>query len=379
MRLRDAILAILGIAVMAAAGQDARLSLPGPEEQQASELRQSGDKDLDQEEVVRSQLPALPVWSPSDYEKVKSGEIVAGENFFNPLPVDPDATIEPPVADLPEPVEEPQEPEKDETTISPEDLAAYFAEIPSNERGEQGFLTDPQELLSRQEFRDRQSFLDYHSSESNIDIFVYLFDDRQEFPADISIGTVYEDLFSIHGPVALVFYHLGAPDRSQLFMSPEISAVISQDQQDRTLRAAIVEALEKSDAAYQLDNFLVELSTRLYWVERELSLVAVSNEIQGVEQKDGEVEVKGASEAESLRLVIRATLLLGSIAFIGFAGWAGWIWWQNRRRYRFPEVESSELLGAPHAAGVGAVLSFGNSQLSPSKQRDQAPDYLQRM
>ena len=70
MRLRDAILAILGIAVMAAAGQDARLSLPGPEEQQASELRQSGDKDLDQEEVVRSQLPALPVWSPSDYEKV---------------------------------------------------------------------------------------------------------------------------------------------------------------------------------------------------------------------------------------------------------------------------------------------------------------------
>ena len=95
--------------------------------------------------------------------------------------------------------------------------------------------------------------------------------------------------------------------------------------------------------------------------------------------KDGEVEVKGPSEAESLRLVIRATLLLGSIAFIGFAGWAGWIWWQNRRRYRFPEVESSELLGAPHAAGVGAVLSFGNSQLSPSKQRDQAPDYLQRM
>ena len=50
----------------------------------------------------------------------------------------------------------------------------------------------------------------------------------------------------MHGPVALVFYHLGAPDRSQLFMSPEISAVISQDQQDRTLRAAIVEALEKS-------------------------------------------------------------------------------------------------------------------------------------
>ena len=373
------IVTFLGIAVTAVSGQDARLSLPESEGEKASEVRQSGNEDSDQEALVRAQLPALPVWSPSDYEKVKSGEIVAGENFFNPLPVDPDATIEPPVVDLPEPAEEPEEELEVDTTMSREDLAAYFREIPRNERGEEDFLTDPQELLSRQEFRDRQSFLDYHSSESNIDIFVYLFDDRQEFPADTRIETVYEDLFVMHGPVALVFYHLGTPDRSQLFMSPEISAVISQDQQDRTLRAAIIEALEKSDAAYQLDNFLVELSTRLYWVERELSLVAVSNEIQGSEQGDGGVGIEGASEAESLRLVIRTTILLGSIAVIGFAGWAGWIWWQHRRRYRFPEVESSELLGAPHAAGVGAVLSFSNSHLSPSKQRDQVPDYAERM
>ena len=65
MRLRDAILAILGIAVMAAAGQDARLSLRGSEEQQASELRQSGDKDLDQEEVCL--LYTSP--SPRDVEE----------------------------------------------------------------------------------------------------------------------------------------------------------------------------------------------------------------------------------------------------------------------------------------------------------------------
>lgn len=373
------ILTFLGLTVIVGSGQDARLSLPESAADKPEALQHPDEEDSAPEEVVHSQLPSLPVWSPSDYEKVKNGEIVAGENFFSPLPIDPDATIEPLVADLPEPVEEPDEEDQEETIIPSEDMAAYFKEVPRNERGETDFLSDPQELLSQQEFRDRQSFLDYHSSESNIEIFVYLFDDRQEFPADTNIETVYQDLFAMHGPVALVFYHLGAPDRSQLFMSPEIRAVISQDQQDRTLRAAIAEAFEKSDVGYQLDNFLVEISTRLYWVERELSLVTVSSEVQRSEKGDGAVSVEGASEEESLRLVIKTIALLGSITFIGFSGWAGWIWWQHRRKYRFPEVESSSLLGAPHAAGVGAVLSFSSSDLPPSKQRDQVPDYLQRM
>ena len=45
-------------------------------------------------EVRKSQLPDLPIWSPSDYEKVKKGEIVAGQQFFAPAPGDPEAKIE---------------------------------------------------------------------------------------------------------------------------------------------------------------------------------------------------------------------------------------------------------------------------------------------
>ena len=51
----------------------------------------------------------------------------------------------------------------------------------------------------------------------------------------------------------------------------------------------------------------------------------------------------------------------------------------RRIRYVFPEVETGPLLGAPHAAGVGAVVSFSSAQLPPSQQRDQVPDYLQRL
>ena len=67
---------------------------------------------------------------------------------------------------------------------------------------------------------------------------------------------------------------------------------------------------------------------------------------------------------------------LAVVAGLGFAG--RWIA-ERRIRYVFPEIENSQLLGAPHAAGVGAVVSFGSSQLPPAKQRDQVPDYLQRM
>ena len=70
-----------------------------------------------------------------------------------------------------------------------------------------------------------------------------------------------------------------------------------------------------------------------------------------------------------------AGILLGAVGF-GFLG--RWIA-ERRIRYTFPEVDSAALLGAPHAAGVGAVISFGSAQLPAAQQRDQVPDYLQRM
>ncbi len=343
-----------------------------------SRAKSPEEKAAELEKVRTSRLPALPVWSPSDYEKVKKGEIVAGQNFFAPVPVDPDAKIEPPVVELPEPVEDLPQPEEDETAISDEHMAEYFREIPGDGSGEPIYLSDPQDLLSQQEFRDRESFLHYHSSESNIDMFVYLFDQRQEFPVGTDIQAVYRDLFTTHGPVALVFYHLGAPDRSQFFLSSDIRAVISQDEQDRALRAAVEEAFEKSDVAYQLDNFLVELSIRLYWIERELKVATATREARRLERENRVISAP-VNEEDNLRLIGRAVLLAFCVILAGLSGWGGWVWLQHRRKYRFPEVECGPLLGAPHAAGVGAVISFSNAHLPPSRQRDQVPDYLERM
>ena len=326
-------------------------------------------------EKLSSRLPELPVWSPSDYEGVKKGEIVAGENFFGQANVDPEATIEPPVVDLPEDVEPLPEPlDQNELVLSSEQMAAYFRSAPEDPLGEVALLKDPQDLLSQQEFRDCASFLAYHSKESEIDIVLYLFDERQELPEEYNIEKVpqlYGDLFKGSGPVVSVYFHLGAPNRAQLMMSAEIRAVIPQEEEERALRASIVEAFEKTDEALQLDSFLGELSTRLYWIERELEIAGLQKKIAGVQPvEDFEVPESGL-ESGNFWVAVRAGLIL----LVGLGGLIvgvfAWRWNLTQRKYYFPEVDDERVFGAPHAAGAGVVVTFADPHLPPSRQRHQ--------
>ncbi|MFP6898862.1 MAG: hypothetical protein VCA38_19885 [Roseibacillus sp.] len=326
-----------------------------------------------------TKLPPLPAWSNSDSEKLKRGELVAGQDFFGPPPViTPGDLPDIPEGALPKPVIEEPRRDEDEIEIAPEFLARYFEAIPTDADGEPLSLVDPQELLARQEFRDRESFLKYHSGESRIDMFVYLFDARQELPDDLTIEAVYEDLYASLGPTAVIFYHLGEPERAQFLLSREIRAVVSEDEQKRALRAAVEEAFEKSDVAYQLDNFLVELSIRLYWIERELAGAETRPESEA-EIEEGALASSPPKEDKVPRVIGRALLFVAIMTGVGLLGWLGHYLTARRIRHFFPEVETGPLLGAPHAAGVGAVVSFSSATLPPSQQRDQVPDYLQRM
>ncbi len=323
-------------------------------------------------------LPPLPVWSPSDFEKVEKGEIIPGHDFFGIFGTNsggkpPDLLEE----KLPEPLPGESESVEFSTEISRAHLILYFKGIPTDVDGEPVHLIDPQDLLAQQEFRDRQSFLKYHAGESNIDLFVYLFDARQELPEDITIESVYRDLYSQRGPVAVVFYYLGMPERAQLVLSGAIRAVASEDEQSRALRASVQEAFEKSDPAYQLDNFLVELSIRLYWIEREMAGLHQPKAADGTAGAVAKTNVKGGDKTWGL--VQAAAMWIGILLGAGGICWLVHYLVARRLRYVFPEVETGPLLGAPHAAGVGAVVSFSSAQIPPSQQRDQVPDYLQRM
>ena len=325
------------------------------------------------------ELPPLPAWDPADEALVKQGEIVPGMDLFREdideleLPMPPPLMPEPEILTpaSPSPVEE-----EDPTRIGTKYHPAYFGRRPAS------YLVDPQELLSQQEFRDRESFLDYHAGDSEINLYIYLFDSGQELPDGVNIEGVLHDQFGGSGPTTLVFYYLGVPERTEMALSEGIGSAISEEELTRALKTAIEEALEKSEPSDQLDNFSVELSIRLYWFEKAMSgptIVPVSSG-SVVMEPEGELV---ASMAGKSRLVLGPMGNLfwgvGIVLLAGGSGWVGRLIARRRVRYLFPEVDTGPLLGAPHAAGVGAVISYSSAQVPPSQQRDQGPDFLQQM
>ena len=324
--------------------------------------------------------PLLPEWSPKEREQLESMGWVAGGLLLtnDPVPDEAEAQKEAPLA-----VEAPSAGEiADEATPSPEIaekyLPAYFAERPTS------FLIDPQGLLSAADYRDRLSFLTYHASDSAIDLYVYVIGGNQEIPGQVREEEMIERFFSEGRPAAIVFYYLGMPQRSEVYLSPSITDEISAAEQQRALASSVMQAFEKLNPAEQIESFLVQMSIRIYWMERMLGGAPApsSDEVPIADRrlalKRGSEHAKGESiaaiQAKAMKYAGPAGIGMGGFCIVVMVGY----WLRRRARYRFPEFDVEPRLGGAHAAGVGAVISFASANLPPASQRDQVPDYLRR-
>ena len=217
---------------------------------------------LDEEgEVIPdlSNWPALPSWSIEELERIRNGEIELGTALFR------QEIGGVSYKDLFEPLEEPDDlpelPPEDEypVEIGEEFLATYFAGRPA------GYLVDPQGMLSMQEQQDRLRFLEYHAGDSQIDLYIYLFDEKQQVPPEGEIESIFKRHFLRgEGLSALVYYHVGDPSRSTMVMSPKIYSVIPGTAVKGALIYAKQQAQTKSEPASQLESFSTGLSIRLY-------------------------------------------------------------------------------------------------------------------
>ncbi len=324
----------------------------------------------------------LPSWTQDDLEALESGDFVPGSDLLGSIALrllhsDNEAPIEldPAVRDLPD-----DDPEDEEwsTRIQEQFFAPYFHEMPRS------YLTDPQYLLTTQEFRDRESFLNYHARDTEIDLYIYLFDSLQEIPPSESIGSVVRSHIDQDKPVAVVFYFLGMPEKSQLAFSEKVTESVSIDEREKVLRMAVEEALEKSDPSSQLDSFSIQLSIRLYWLEK-----VVARGGKGISSRNPFIypETQSAS-SENLspwaKLKQNAALyyslmILGLLFLATLLGYLGRLIAERKRVYIFPDAQGNLLLEAPHAPGVGGVISFSSGELPPARQKSDVPDYLEKM
>jgi hypothetical protein len=321
--------------------------------------------------------PPLPSWNAEDRKRmIGDGWIAGGSLLTHELLFPEDGAAAPPLhVDKPTTEELATAPE-DENEVQEEYLADYFAEKP------EGHLVDPQNLLSTKQRKDLEVFLDYHAGDSSIDMYVYLFGSNQQIPGDVREEEVVERLYSVGKPALVLYYYLGAPQRSTIYLSPVITDTVSAAEQRRASESSVMQAFGSTKPFDQMEAFLVQMSIRIYWMERmaagtaeeTMEIIPEGERARAFRKKTTPPE-KPLEIPPWARLVAWAfaaccggLLTMGSLV----------IWWRARIRYRFPEFEVEPRLGGSHAAGIGAVISFASPAIPPAMQRNQVPDYMRR-
>jgi hypothetical protein len=311
----------------------------------------------------------LPQWSEEDAARVMRGECLISDALFR---LQEEEAVPPPPPDV---LELPAPGPESLNVVSPteildEDLAKYFGQKPKS------YLVDPQKLMSRQEFRDRLSFLKYHASDSNLDFYVYVFDEQQTIPANIQMDSLFAQQFDGGRPAVIVFYYMGAPERSELYLTPELMRSVGEGERMRALQSSINQAVVKSQPVDQLDGFCVQMSIRIYWMEKAFisGVIAPVMVLEKDEINEQELAARAATTwFKEWQLPI--CLILGVIIVGIITGWIR----RAREKFYFTEYEIAPRMSGSHAAGVGAVITYASAKIPPAMQREQVPDYLRRM
>ncbi|MFT5881591.1 MAG: hypothetical protein ACI9FG_000076 [Crocinitomicaceae bacterium] len=323
---------------------------------------------------MAAKLPPLPVWNDVDKARIKEGEIVVGMALLtaaNPKKEDGTPEREQKVEVIIEAVDAKPSLNRhkqleENSEISGVHLEHYFSNKP------EGYLVDPQKLLSMQEGIDFNYALDMHMEESELPIYVYLFDLAQKVPDGYEPQKVYETVFKENkDPIVIVYYYIGAPERSDFLLSGGVSDRVPEWQVKELLWNAAHKAREKSDVFDQLDGFVGQLSMRLFWVEEILREMIAESVTPIVGQKSSSKPktdnlVEMLDSAAEIEIPMLFYMSAGGVLLVGIAG----VWFMKRKLY-FPECPSSCRLGGDVGAKSGGILSYRNRQQPPSAQREQ--------
>lgn len=333
--------------------------------------------------LAKGQELELPGWDEDELEALESGNLIPGSSLLGQMASDYLVAenhdlvgLDPNARDLPE--EEAAEEGLWVSSIDPTFVDTYFRTRP------EAFFVDPQQLLTTQEYRDRESFLNYHARDTEIDFYFYLFDAQQEIPEDESVQRVMDDFFQGEQAVAVVFYYLGMPERTRIGFSDKVKQSVAEEELEKILQMSVEEALGKSDATSQIESFMKQFSIRLYWIEK----IVARNRSDGSSMESGmlldlEAIPDGTpgffSRLKENPVLFYAVMVCGVLIPAALLGVLGRYYAERKREYIFPDAQGSPLLGAPHAAGVGGVINYASVSLPPSSQREEVPNYLQRI
>jgi hypothetical protein len=223
------------------------------------------------------------------------------------------------------------------------------------------FLIDPQVNLPEIQAQAMREFLKFHAHDARIQLHVLVLPKDKTWPDSLHFDRIASGSLLAKESCLLV-YPLSEPWRAQVFLTRSIHGHASDAFLNETLQACVTSALQTTDAQDQLHRYVVELSTRLFWLQKALAGRA---DTESADDKDLTSVTHGREKAGSSISITSATLVLGG-AFVMTAVVLLAIWFGTKRMRKgstkfvwyFPEPETIPRLGGAFTGGGGGVIRY---------------------
>jgi len=131
-------------------------------------------------------------------------------------------------------------------------------------------LIDPNQALAETPAEDLRRFLGFHSEQADIPITALILEPNEKLPTDVELASFAQGSLS-RRRAALLIYPLSEPWRARLFLPGAAHQAVSASFLSRMLEACLAEANRTSLPEDQIHDYVVQLSIRLFWLQKELA------------------------------------------------------------------------------------------------------------
>lgn len=245
--------------------------------------------------------------------------------------------------------------------VTREFLAAGANALPTE------YLIDPEGLVTEMHQQELTRFLEFHAHEALVKLHILILGRDQKLPADANLDAIGSGSLA-KGAACLVVYPLGEPWRARLFLSKAVHDHASGEFMKETARACVTESLQNSDEHDELRSFAVELSTRLFWLQKALGTSPERSAVgQPLAEISGDAPSAQAGGQQNTSPLVPVGALAGIMA-LGVLSRPLHRRWQQWRRLRLqnrvwllPEVETVPRLGGAFTGGGGGTLCYAKA------------------
>ncbi|WP_395737880.1 hypothetical protein [Prosthecobacter sp.] len=318
-------------------------------------LPANGGSTADINELIRTPLPSSP--RLDHFFNGQEGELSARLRAEDMRLFLPESILGQPVHPEPSNVQLPT-PVASLREVSSEFLAACYQSLAKE------YLIDPNQLIPEIQNHDMMRLLEFHAHDARIKLFVLILGHDQTLPDNAQLEKIASGSL-MQTDACLAVYPLGEPWRTRLFVSRSIHNQISTGFLSDTIQACLREALQSSNAHDQLRSYTVQLSTRLFWLQKALG-PENSHEGGKGEPLDEFNPMAKAPVARSGTFAVSgviwtaATLLALWVAGMVFRRLRHSLRLRKQGRvWMLPEPETIPRLGGAFTGGGGGMIRYG--------------------